>query len=117
MTQDQINSLIALEAILDAERDIILSGDFDDLAHISTEKEHILHRLKGIDRNLSSLQRVLSKANRNERLLNAMKSGIESARRILHDVSNPQKDLNTYSEDGNSVMILGPRLNTMEKKA
>lgn len=96
----------AMEAALEKERAAIVSGTYDKLDRIAAEKERLAGRLRGaVD--AKDAARLRDKADRNARLLDAMRSGLERARDRLTAILQNSADLQTYDANGRKSGIGG----------
>lgn len=99
----------AMHDVLDRERAAILSGRFDTLERLVPEKERLADRLarKGADH--PELDRLRARAERNARLLEAMRNGLNDARAQLNALRGTTQDLQTYDATGRKTNLGAPR--------
>ncbi len=94
-----------LDSLLDATRDALLAGDFAALAGLGAGVAAEADRLPVLD--AVAAQRLRSKAERNERLLQAAGRGLRAARdRMAEIASGPS--LATYDSHGRKASLAGP---------
>lgn len=111
------NTLIALEAILDAERELVLSGDLSDLQQLAEEKEILSSKLQHLRGDEAALVRVRQKADRNAALMKAAENGIKSAMTLIKSLGDEGCDLRTYTNAGSAVTMPASSNRKLEKKA
>ncbi len=107
---------VALERVLDMERQLILGGKLDALPRISAEKDRLLSRLKQSTDDLVVLNRLKKKADRNQELLQAVARGIRSVSQRLEAMKTRKTQLNTYTQGGVRANLMPPR-SSFEKRA
>lgn len=89
----------AMIDLLEREKAAILSGRFDVLERLETEKARLMASLPMHGADATSLRAVRSAAERNAALLGAMAKGIRRAQTILSACRAPVP-LVTYGRDG-----------------
>jgi hypothetical protein len=105
-----------LHALLDAERDALISADFDALAGLEDRLLHVDALVKGGQIDPSILQGVVTKAKANGRLLQAAMKGVQSAQKRLKDMSDVRDGLSLYTQQGERLHVKANG-RTLEKKA
>lgn len=106
----------ALEDLLERERTLILSGDFDGLARLSHEKEASFAGLAPEPRDAATLERIRRMADRNQHLLAAAARGLRAAQARIAALGRPDTSLRTYGRDGVPT-DLGTRAPGLSKRA
>ncbi|MCI2400223.1 flagellar biosynthesis protein FlgN [Aliiroseovarius subalbicans] len=106
----------ALERLLDHERQLILLGNFDGLVRVAPEKDKLLARLQGATDDASVVERIRTKADRNQELLVAVARGIKSVSRQLEALKTRKSQLRTYDAGGQSANLM-PAKSTFERRA
>lgn len=114
MTRPLNGVIDALAALLASEKEALLSGDFMRVGAVASEKAALAGEL---DRQLTNAQssaaapafrgklaRIAQSAAENERLLDAAKNGVISARNRLKDIVYRERNVGVYAEGGAKVM-------------
>ncbi|MDA7827284.1 hypothetical protein N9A67_03545 [Rhodobacteraceae bacterium] len=86
------------EATLDLERDILLSGKFDKLSDIISEKEQMIDAAQGQTDPIPEY--LVRKLNHNQSLLQASMEGIGDVRQKLKDFRHVRDCLSFYGPQG-----------------
>ena len=107
---------VALERLLDEERAVILSGNFDRLQVLAPQKNDALARLPDWQLPEDRLTRLASQVNRNQTLLDASIRGIKAAQIRIESVIGAAGNLSTYDRQG-QISDLGQVRNAMQLKA
>lgn len=116
MTVSEVH--LAIEELLDNEREVIMGGRLEDLARLVEEKETLLRSVEGIALpNPQTLKRLKEKADRNQVLLGSVVKGVRSVSARLQMLRNPQTSLKTYSASGSRHALGSAESTTMERRA
>lgn len=91
-------SLAAIEAMLATQREALLAGDLDQLAHMPQKLEQALHCLTRLQPPKEGLARVAALAARNARLIEAAQRGLSHIRD--RPPTAPGTTLSTYDALG-----------------
>ena len=106
----------ALRALLDQERQLLLTGKIEALTKIAPEKERLLSHLAGSTDDAGLLDQLRRKADRNQELLVAVSKGIRAVSRRLELLRTQKTQLRTYDSVGQS-QNLTQRKSTFEKRS
>ncbi len=106
----------ALRAVLDQERQLLLTGKIESLVKIAPEKERLLGQLAGSTDDTGLLDQLRRKADRNQELLVAVSKGIRAVSRRLETLRTQKTQLRTYDAGGQS-QNLTQRKTTFEKRS
>ncbi len=98
----------ALQDMLDRERQAVLGGRFDVLERMATEKDRLVRAVVLQSPDLETLRRLRANTERNNRLLEAMRAGVQAARARLDAMRHPVTELSTYDASGRKSAICGP---------
>jgi hypothetical protein len=114
MTRPLNATIDALTALLASEKEALLSGDFVGVGAAAKEKAALAEEL---DRQLTNAQsaaslpalrgklaKIAQISAENERLLEAAKNGVLSARSRLKDIVYRERNVGVYAEGGAKVM-------------
>lgn len=91
--------------LLDRERAAILAGRFDVLERLTAEKERLIARLVGTGKLGGELERLRTLAERNARLLEAMRVGLKDATDRLEEMRRKPGSLHTYDASGRRTVL------------
>lgn len=109
---------LAIEELLDNEREAILGGRLQDLTRLVEAKETLLRDVIGtVLPNPQTLKRLKDKAERNQVLLGSVVKGVRSVSARLEILRNPQTSLKTYSATGTRQALGSSSSTTMERRA
>ncbi|THH35321.1 flagellar biosynthesis protein FlgN [Aliishimia ponticola] len=107
-----------LDALLDVEREALLSGKLEELQNIVTEKEDLIHRLGEADVDqIGQLSPVNDKVVRNQALLEQALKGIRSVAKKLGEIRQARKTFDTYDQRGHKNRIEAETAPSVEKRA
>ena len=107
-----------LDILLDAERDVLLTGNVTDMAEIAREKEEILEQLSALDESyLEGLTPLNDKIRRNHVLLDQALNGIRRVSKKLSEIRTMRKAFDTYDQKGRKMTISSKNTNSFEKRA
>ena len=114
MTRALNDVIDALIALLGEEKSALLAGDFASVGALTKDKER---RATELDRLLTDaataravpafrkrLADIAKAASENERLLDAARNGVMSARARLKDVVYRERNIGAYAETGAKIM-------------
>jgi len=91
-----------IDEILDDERRILLTGDFEALEPLRARKAELLARLsesrEGLD--AEDYQRLTQKATRNQELLNSAARGIAHVRQRMQEIRDAHSGAPSYTAHG-----------------
>ena len=90
----------ALAALMDRERQLLLSGDLAALARLVPEKTRLAAALPRAGADRDAVEALSRSAHRNARLLSAALSGIQSAQLRLSAARETPPNLKTYDRGG-----------------
>lgn len=97
-----------LEVLLDRERQAILAGELDLLARISAQKEaFLIEDAPHQPPDPALLQRLRTKAGKNQHLLGSVLKGIRAVTSRLKVLRDGAATLNTYNQKG-ARQTVGP---------
>ena len=100
--------LEALRALLQAERDALLAGDFASLAGLADRKEHLCAALKDVDPGQTQIRALRDALEQNAGLLKAAQTGLDAARLVLA-AERPVQTMTVYARDGASQAMRNTR--------
>ena len=115
-TEPSLRAILeGLEGLLEREKALLLAGRYDEVGAIARQKEELS---SGLDRALidpqngaqisvfrKRLASIVSRAQENERLLDAAKAGVATARARLKDIMNRERNVGVYSEIGEKPLV------------
>jgi len=101
-----------MEDLLDRERIVILSGQFDKLQKLVGEKERLAQRLDAEGLSKRVIAHLQSKAKRNGRLLQAMEAGLREASLRISTLRDLPDELQTYDAKGRKMPLVEGRRST-----
>jgi flagellar biosynthesis/type III secretory pathway chaperone len=113
MPSDTLNEI---ESLLGAERNALLTGDFDALADLAERKEALIGQLAKTDAGAPTLRRLRARAERNAALLEASMRGLRGISRRLSEIRRANGPLQTYGQDG-AQQTLGAPTGSFERRA
>ncbi len=102
--------------VLNAERQALISAQFDLLPGFYTQKEGFLTRLVQSNPHKAELRLIKASMDENQALLAAAMKGVAAARERLEALHNVQNGLSVYTDEGR-VELAQRRMRTLEKKA
>jgi len=120
-----MEAIAELERLLDAERRILIAGEFSRLESLATKKQAAVDGLPGKTAAIgaigraggrAALERIHHKATRNEALLRAAMDGVRAVTSRMDAVRQVRTGLNTYDDQGRRANLL-QRRTTVEKRA
>ena len=108
----------ALSALLDRERQALLTGDLNGLTSLITEKESLLEQPGFLANSGSSqLADLRKKIERNQMLLNGALEGIREVSGRIKALRKAQHSLETYDRLGQRAMVTTGVGRKVEKRA
>lgn len=108
----------ALDDLLEAERDALLKGNLEKLTAMLPQKEALIDALNtGAHTDLSTLQSLDKKVQRNQLLLDGAMEGIRNVALRLAELRSLRGSLETYGSDGKKRNIDVDIEHTVEKRA
>ena len=105
----------ALDDLLDAEREALLSGDLDQIGRMVTQKEALVADLGGAD--ASDIARLQEKLARNQMLLDHALLGIRSVANRLGSLRRIRRSLETYDQSARKSALDSANQTRLEKRA
>lgn len=116
---DLIQAMDDLDGLLEAERNVLLTGKLEALAGMVDEKERLIDALSyGSDETPpDALGRLSSKVKRNQLLLDGALEGIRTVARRLALLRKVRGSLETYNAQGTRQSIEMVPESTVEKRA
>lgn len=105
----------ALDDLLDAEREALLSGDLDQIGRMVSQKETLVAGLNGAD--ISDITRLQQKLTRNQILLDRALLGIRSVANRLGSLRRIRRSLETYDQSGRKSALASTNHGRVEKRA
>lgn len=117
--QPEIHDVIdALDDLLEAERDALLSGDLKKLTGLFKRKEALIDALNVAERFEGNELRLLDgKIKRNQELLNSALEGIRKVANRMAAFRRVRASLETYDAKGDRQVIDIEPAKTLEKRA
>lgn len=110
--------LSQLDALLDEERSLLLTGDLDGLGALHDRKENLIERLARLEsRSDPNLPDIQDKLRRNQALLDGAMAGIRSVARRLATARRVRQSLEFYGEDGERATVEMAAERSVEKRA
>lgn len=118
MANEQDDLIRKLDALLDVERDALISGQLEMLAEIVEEKEALIDALNAVEvENSESLAPVNTKVQRNQALLENALDGIRAVSKRLAELREVRRAFDTYDRRGQKSQIRTNPLQSVEKRA
>ena len=106
----------AMISLLEAERQLLLSGDLEALAKLADRKISLQEKLSKKKLDTQVLDRIQRQARRNEILLQAALEGIKLATERVKAAQSPSA-FSTYQKDGRSVPLSQENGKTLARRA
>ena len=102
--------IAAAAELLERERQVFLTGRYEELAGIIAEKERMLGRLEGLIPTVvpnaeivGALRDLIGMSRRNEQIIQAGRQGLAHARRRLKAIDEMNAGAVAYAEDGSPI--------------
>ena len=96
--------------VLREERSVFLSGTYERLPDILSEKaallekiERLIHTVERSARLVAAVRRLIDASRRNEEIIRAAQQGLANARRRLKAIEDMNSGAVAYSEDGKRI--------------
>lgn len=106
-----------LKDLLEKERALILKGDLSGVIRLAQEKERLLTRVLGTQKDEDALARIRTMTERNNTLLANAANGIKRVTERLRNMDDAsQQPLSTYGRDGASRPVT-PKKRDLTKRA
>ncbi len=105
-----------MNALIEAERDALLSGDLERVADLLGEKEGLIEELNQQGDDLETLAPIRAGLRRNQELFDHALSGLRTVVSRLGSLQHLSKSLETYDAQGRRTCIEAPR-NQVERRA
>ena len=113
-----MDGVVALNTLLDDERDALLKGDMDLLAEMLPKKEALIGRLNASPLpNQTSVQQLGGKVRRNQVLLDSALDGLRAAVSRVAVLREMQSGMDTYGADGQKRQITTDATRSVERRA
>ena len=118
MANDQNALIRKLDALLDVERDALISGQLEMLGEIVEEKEALIEELNAAEiANSDALAPVNTKVQRNQALLENALDGIRAVSKRLAELREVRRAFDTYDRRGQKSQLRTNALQSVEKRA
>ncbi|WP_370399797.1 flagellar biosynthesis protein FlgN [Sulfitobacter sp. JB4-11] len=123
MTDDKTKNterdgVVALNTLLDAEREALLQGDLESLADMLPTKEALIEDMnEAPPADIAAVQALGGKVRRNQLLLDGALEGIRAAVKRMAEMREIRAGLETYGADGQKRQIATDATNSVEKRA
>ncbi len=118
MASEQDELIRKLDALLDIERDALLSGQLEMLGEIVEEKEVLIDALNTVEiASSDTLAPVNTKVQRNQALLENALDGIRAVAKRLAELREIRRAFDTYDSRGQKNQIRTNPLQSVEKRA
>ena len=118
MSDEFKEAISAIDALLDDERQALLTGDFDALQKILDQKEDLIKVLStqhGSD--FSGMQMLAPQIERNQELLSHALDGVRAVARRLAELRQVRESLDTYDATGRRKSVPAQSEHSLEKRA
>ena len=106
-----------LQALIEAEREALLNGDFDRIAELLDEKQALVEALDSHPPQPESLAPLKDGLRRNQELFDQALAGIRNVASRLGELGRVRRSLDTYNEKGQRFQITTPARKRLEKRA
>lgn len=118
MKRDPQSIMEELDALLEKERALLLTGKLDDMADILSAKEALIDALSAADQeDMQDLAGLQNKLTRNQTLLDGALHGIRRTTARLAALRRVRRSLETYNEAGDKQTIEGRVTRKLERRA
>lgn len=118
MTDTHDTLIRKLDALLDIERQALLSGDLSALEDIVDDKENLIDALNAAEfAEPEPIADVSEKVKRNQVLLEEALQGIRSVAKKLAELRRARREFDTYNQLGQKRRIEGDAETSVEKRA
>ncbi|WP_121061449.1 flagellar export chaperone FlgN [Chachezhania antarctica] len=110
--------IAALDALLEDERQALVTGDLENLQEYMEQKSAIIDRLNSLDDlNAEQLAPVQSKVQRNQALLGGALDGIRAVADRMAEMRRVRQGLETYDRSGQRTSLSAPSRPKVERRA
>ena len=106
-----------LQGLLDAERDALMSGNFDRLAELFQEKEILATALADRPLETADIAPLRDGLRRNQELFDQAMAGIRNVAARLGDLNRARRATDTYNAQGKRQTIDAPSAKRLERRA
>ncbi|CUH79733.1 flagellar protein FlgN [Tropicibacter naphthalenivorans] len=106
-----------LEELLKAERQALLSGDFDQIAEIMEEKQKIAEDLDEAGLSSEELSPIRDGMRRNQELFDQALAGLRNVTNRISDLNRVRRSTDTYDAQGRRQTIDAPADRRLERRA
>lgn len=111
-------TMLALDALLETERQALLNGDLDAIAGLVPEKESLIDSLLALQPSSGDdLARLQKKLTRNSALFDSALEGIRSVANRLSTLRRLRRSLETYDQSGRKMPLVEGQSSRLEKRA
>ncbi|SDX82650.1 hypothetical protein [Citreimonas salinaria] len=110
-------ALERLKAIVEAEREALLSGDFERLTALLPDKEQALAEVEGAGSTPDSLRDLHRRVERNQALYDRALAGVRAVIGRIAELGEVKKSIGTYDSAGKRRTIDIPKHAHLEKRA
>jgi flagellar biosynthesis/type III secretory pathway chaperone len=115
MTEDGLAE--RLQALIAAERDALLSGDFDRISAFVEEKQSLSTVLQQSSVSADKIAPIRDGLRRNQELYDHTLAGIRNVAARLGEMNRARKSMNTYDSQGRKHCIEAPEIKRLERRA
>ena len=106
-----------LDALLNAEREALMVGDFERISSLLEQKEALVDELRSTGTTAEALTPLRTRLRRNQELFDQALAGIRNVAARLGDLNRVRKSVETYDSKGKKQMISGTATRTLERRA
>lgn len=118
MAETYTDILLALDELLDLEREALIEGKLEQLGNMTAEKEKLVDRINALPEvPRSELAPVQVKVNRNQVLLQSALEGIRAVANRMAEMRRVRKGLDTYDRSGKKYHHAADARKKLEKRA
>ena len=96
--------------ILARERLVFLTGDYNEIPKVTSDKVLVLERLEDAilraprtSDSISAIEELVSASRRNEEIIQAARQGLAHARRRIGSIRQARQGIVAYAEDGSQI--------------
>lgn len=100
-----MSDIATLAALLEDERAAILSGTFDEVTRLSTQKESLLEKVGRQSATLPELRGIAASVSRNQTLLASAIDGVRAVSARLGDLRRARDGFETYGPAGDRSRV------------
>jgi len=106
-----------LEALIAAEREALLEGDFDRITELMDEKRSLVNGLVAEETKPEQLTPLRNGLRRNQELFDQALAGLRNVAARLGDLNRARKSMDTYDSFGRKHRIDAPQAKKLERRA